>query len=115
MDCGRGPWERPERLTPFPKPPLDLVWPSGYLFHVAMRILKTPPNLLPRFAALCLLSILGLAIAPLATALAAQENMRGLDKLDFREVVRSAKEKVFPTVVFIKVVREDLAGGKKTS
>ena len=114
-DVRRGPFGVPQDSKPFPKPPLDLVWPSGYLFPVAMRILKTPKNLLPQFAVLCLLSILGVAIAPLATSLAAQENMRGMDKLDFREVVRSAKEKVFPTVVFIKVVREDLAGGKKTS
>lgn len=46
--------------------------------------------------------------------MAAQEdNLRGLDQLDFRKVVKSAKEKVFPAVVFIKCVREDMQGGKR--
>ena len=41
--------------------------------------------------------------------------VRGLDRLDFRQIVRDAKEKVFPTVVFIRVLRENLEGGKKVS
>lgn len=49
-----------------------------------------------------------------STAVVAQEdNLRGLDQLDFRKVVKSAKEKVFPAVVFIKCVREDMQGGKR--
>ncbi len=38
-----------------------------------------------------------------------------LTKLDFREVVQSAKEKVFPAVVFIKCLRENLERGTKTT
>lgn len=34
---------------------------------------------------------------------------------DFREVINQAKEKVFPAVVFIKCIREDLQGGKKST
>jgi serine protease Do len=40
---------------------------------------------------------------------------RGLERLDFREVINSAKNKVFPTVVFIKCLRESYEGGKKVS
>jgi len=32
---------------------------------------------------------------------------------DFREIIRSAKEKVFPAVVFLKVAAESMASGKK--
>ncbi|HOO13333.1 MAG TPA: hypothetical protein PK684_10310, partial [Bacillota bacterium] len=35
------------------------------------------------------------------------------DKFDFRQVVREAKGKVFPAVVFIKVLREDMQRGEK--
>jgi S1-C subfamily serine protease len=38
---------------------------------------------------------------------------KGLETLDFRKVVRSAKDRVFPSVVFIKCVREDMQGGKR--
>ncbi len=37
----------------------------------------------------------------------------GLERLDFREVVRQAKDKVFPAVVFIKCLRESHEQGKK--
>ena len=40
-------------------------------------------------------------------------NLRGLDKLDFRQVVASAKEQVFPAVVFIKTLTETHEAGKK--
>jgi serine protease Do len=40
---------------------------------------------------------------------------RGLDPLDFREVVKKGKDRVFPAVVFIKVVRQDMQRGEKTS
>jgi len=36
-----------------------------------------------------------------------------LAQLDFRKVVKDAKEKVFPTVVFIKCVRAGMEGGEK--
>lgn len=38
-----------------------------------------------------------------------------LDRLDFRAVVKEAKARVFPTVVFIKVVREAMELGQKQS
>lgn len=41
------------------------------------------------------------------------DEIRGLEKFDFRQVVREAKGKVFPAVVFIKVLREDMQGGEK--
>lgn len=37
----------------------------------------------------------------------------GLGRLDFREVVRKAKDKVFPAVVFIKCIKETHEPGKK--
>lgn len=54
---------------------------------------------------------------PLLGRLSAQDDLslRGLDKLDFRSVVKSAKEKVFPAVVFIKCLREDMQGGRRVS
>ncbi len=54
---------------------------------------------------------------PLLDRLSAQDDLslRGLDKLDFRSVVKSAKEKVFPAVVFIKCLREDMQGGRRVS
>ncbi len=42
-----------------------------------------------------------------------QENLRGLEQLDFRRVVKDGKSKVFPAVVFIKVLREDMQRGEK--
>ena len=38
---------------------------------------------------------------------------RGLERLDFRQVVRQAQDKVFPAVVFIKCLREGHEQGKK--
>ena len=43
---------------------------------------------------------------------AAEENLAALD---FRQVVQSAKDKVFPAVVYIKVIRETYEAGKKIS
>lgn len=45
----------------------------------------------------------------------AEPEPNGLKNLDFREVIKESKDKVFPTVVFIKCVRENLQGGKKVS
>jgi hypothetical protein len=42
-------------------------------------------------------------------------NGRGLERLDFRQVVNAAKEKVFPAVIFIKCVRESYERGDKSS
>jgi serine protease Do len=38
-----------------------------------------------------------------------------VSRLDFRKVVRSAKDKVFPAVMYIKVLKEDMASGKKVT
>ncbi|MCX5672041.1 MAG: hypothetical protein NTU94_12050, partial [Planctomycetota bacterium] len=38
-----------------------------------------------------------------------------LARFDFRQVIRAAKDKVFPAVVYIKVVQETHESGKKTS
>ncbi len=63
-----------------------------------------------RFAtALSLILLLGLARAVGA------DNVRGLEQLDFRQVVKEGKGKVFPAVVFIKCVREDMQRGEKQS
>jgi serine protease Do len=63
--------------------------------------------------------LFGIAIAatlfPARVALAQEDNLRGLDRLDFRQVVKGAKERVFPAVVFIKCVREDMQRGEKQS
>ena len=39
----------------------------------------------------------------------------GFDKLEFREVINSAKARVFPAVVFIKCVSENFDSGKKVT
>ena len=39
----------------------------------------------------------------------------GLEKLDFREVINDAKDKVFPAVVYIKVVKRSHEQGRRTS
>ena len=43
------------------------------------------------------------------------DEIAGLERFDFRQVVREAKGKVFPAVVFIKVLREDMQRGEKLS
>lgn len=52
-------------------------------------------------------------VVAFALAGAAEEKSRGLDQLDFRQVVKDGKSKVFPAVVFIKVLREDMQRGEK--
>lgn len=53
-------------------------------------------------------------VSHFATALVVRsDEIRGLDRFDFRQVVREAKGKVFPAVVFIKVLREDMQRGEK--
>jgi serine protease Do len=49
-------------------------------------------------------------LAPLAGA-----SEQGLARLDFREVVRESKARVFPAVVFIKCVREGMERGEKSA
>ncbi|HEY3246103.1 MAG TPA: trypsin-like peptidase domain-containing protein, partial [Phycisphaerae bacterium] len=56
-----------------------------------------------------------LLLCRFAAAQAPDSAVRGLERLDFREVIRSATEKVFPAVVFIKCVRETHEAGKRTS
>jgi len=67
-------------------------------------------------------SVWAVAAAALAAAGGpgcAPEAVRGggaaLARLDFREVVRGAKDKVFPAVVYIKCLQETLEQGKKIS
>ncbi|HUU89869.1 MAG TPA: trypsin-like peptidase domain-containing protein [Phycisphaerae bacterium] len=64
---------------------------------------------------LCIL--LALATAP--DAVAAEKRPAGreeaLASLDFREVIRSAKDRVFPAVVYIKVLQESHESGRKIS
>ncbi|MHC4981835.1 MAG: S1C family serine protease, partial [Planctomycetota bacterium] len=45
----------------------------------------------------------------------ASSSMEGLERLDFREVIREAKEKVFPAVVFIRCLQESHETGKKVT
>lgn len=55
----------------------------------------------------------GCLSAVIVTMATGQENLRGLEQLDFRRVVKDGKSKVFPAVVFIKVLREDMQRGEK--
>ncbi len=48
-------------------------------------------------------------------AAAAAEPATGLATLDFREVVRGAKDRVFPAVVFVKCVQQSHEEGKRVS
>lgn len=60
------------------------------------------------------LAALPLALClPAPGALAQDALPKGMETLDFRRVVREAKDRVFPSVVFIKCVREDMQGGKR--
>jgi len=64
---------------------------------------------------LCIL----LALATASVAVAAEKQPAGreeaLASLDFREVIRSAKDRVFPAVVYIKVLQESHESGRKIS
>lgn len=46
-------------------------------------------------------------------AAVADEQVGGLDKLDFRDVIRRSKNSVFPAVVYIKCLRESHEAGKR--
>jgi S1-C subfamily serine protease len=46
---------------------------------------------------------------------APESREEALARLDFRQVIRSAKDKVFPAVVYIKVLQESHESGKKVS
>ena len=65
------------------------------------------PSIMKRFVPLLLIVFL-----MSDSALAAET---ALARLDFREVVAEAKDKVFPAVVFIKCIRESHESGKKIS
>jgi len=56
-----------------------------------------------------------LPVAAAAAETPTTQDAAGLDRLDFREVIRKAKDKVFPAVVFIKCLRESHEQGKKSS
>src|SRR5258706_362888 len=71
-------------------------------FHPVFRFLRVSLAL-----AICA------ACSPLWAYPAAREAGQALGQFDFRQVVKEAKEKVFPTVVFIKCVRENLEAGQK--
>lgn len=43
------------------------------------------------------------------------QTVKATSRLDFRKVVTEAKDKVFPTVVYIKCIRQNLEAGKKES
>lgn len=59
------------------------------------------------------IAIVALILCLTSITLVAEPDPEGLTKLDFREVIKESKDKVFPTVVFIKCVQENLQGGKK--
>ena len=62
----------------------------------------------------CILS--GLAAAGAWAAEPAPDNREeALARFDFRQVIRSAKDKVFPAVVYIKVLQESHESGRKIS
>ena len=63
------------------------------------------------------IGLIGLLLCAASGALRAQpaEPTSGLDTLDFRAVVREAKDKVFPALVFIKCVQQTHETGKKSS
>ncbi len=56
-----------------------------------------------------------LALACLAPSHIRSAEPGALDQLDFRKVVKEGKDKVFPAVVFIKCLREDMQRGEKQS
>src|SRR5688572_19165171 len=65
------------------------------------------------------LVVFGVAVLIFANALALGEAVSvtetGFEKLEFRQVINSAKARVFPAVVFIKCVSENYDTGKKVS
>lgn len=66
-----------------------------------------------RFSASFKLSILLAASGLLwMTPAAAGSALDDLSRFDFRHIIRDAKQEVFPTVVFIRVVKETLQGGR---
>jgi len=64
-------------------------------------------------------SFILLAMATASVVVAAEARPAGreeaLAQLDFREVIRSAKDRVFPAVVYIKVLQESHESGRKIS
>lgn len=70
---------------------------------------RFPSGFLAGFVLYTLLAA-GLAFAAPPTA---ADPGLALGQLDFRQVVKEAKAKVFPTVVFIKCIREDMERGEK--
>jgi serine protease Do len=65
-----------------------------------------------KLSALAVLACLGILAG---CAPEAARSTAGLGQLDFRQTVASAKDKVFPAVVYIKCVQETMERGKKVS
>jgi len=63
--------------------------------------------------AILVLAVLGSTVWPTSVLAADTPGNGALAQLDFRKVVKEAKEKVFPTVVFIKCIRAGMEGGEK--
>ena len=61
---------------------------------------------------LLIVLLCGLGCQPAETGLQADKNS-DLARLDFRKVVKDAKDKVFPAVVYVKCLKESHAMGKK--
>jgi serine protease Do len=77
-----------------------------------------PPRPARRRAALagaslaCLSALAGLSAAGVAPRAFSSEDA-GKPPLDFEQVIETAKARVFPALVFVKPVQEDLSGGEK--
>lgn len=52
-------------------------------------------------------------IASLALPAGAADKLDEWSRMDFRQIVAGSKDKVFPTVVFIRCLRESMEGGRK--
>src|SRR5690606_33179931 len=76
--------------------------------------------MMPIASRLCLALLGGTLAAGLPVAACSQDHatpasgrMTGQELLDFRAVIQHARAKVFPSVVYIRCVRESLEGGKR--
>ena len=77
------------------------------------RLARRPDSTI--FPAMRVPSFLVLALALTTLVGRGADDLRALDQLDFRKVVKEGKGKVFPAVVFIKCLREDMQRGEKQS
>jgi len=56
-----------------------------------------------------------LTAAAICSTLEAQDRTTAIQRVDFRQVVQDAKDKVFPAVIYIKIVQQTHEYGKKIS